>query len=96
MNVIPLVDAPSQTLQIVLGGQACTLNIYSRASGLYCDVQVNNVAIISGVLCTNLNFIVRDTYLGFIGDLSFNDTQGLSDPSYPGLGTRYELWYITP
>ena len=34
------------------------------------------------------------SYLGFVGDLMFSDTQGTSDPSSPGLGTRYLLMYI--
>jgi hypothetical protein len=38
---------------------------------------------------------VRSLWLGFSGDLMFSDTQGSSDPSSPGLGTRYLLFYLT-
>jgi hypothetical protein len=38
--------------------------------------------------------MVRETYLGFIGDLSFTDTQGTSDPVYTGLGSRFVLLYL--
>ena len=38
---------------------------------------------------------IRDSpYLGFVGDLMFADTQGASDSSYDGLGTRYLLVYL--
>lgn len=104
MNVIPISDVFSQNLTIQLGGQNCQINLYQKNNEhLYCDLFVNNVPIITGVICQNLNRIVRSLYLGFIGDLSFYDTQGSitapsngSDPSSPGLGTRYLFLYLTP
>jgi hypothetical protein len=69
--------------------------VYQKDAGLFCDLSVNNVLIIGGVLCFNLNRIVRDLYLGFVGDLMFSDTQGTSDPLSPGLGSRYQLFYLT-
>lgn len=96
MNVIPIQDTPSQDLNINLGGQFCTISLRTRVSGMFCDLYVNNSLIIGGVICQNLNPIVRDTYLGFSGDLMFLDTQGVSDPVSPGLGTRYLLIYVTP
>ena len=48
------------------------------------------------MLCENLNVIVRDAYLGFIGDLAFYDTQGDTAPVYTGLGSRYVLEYFAP
>jgi len=63
--------------------------------GLFIDVFVNNQLIIGGVICENLNRIVRDSYLGFIGDLIFYDTtKGGNDPDYTGLGSRYLLVYL--
>jgi len=94
--IIPIIDVPSQTLTIVLNGQNCRINLYQKSTGFYCDLYVNDVLIIGGVLCENLNRIVRDSYLGFIGDLFFNDLQGESDPVYPGLGTRYLFHYLWP
>jgi len=96
MQIIPIKDTPAQTVNVTLNGQNCQLNIYVKSTGTYCDVYVNTVQIIAGVACQNLNRIVRDTYLGFIGDLFFNDTQGLSDPTYPGFGTRYQFMYALP
>jgi hypothetical protein len=33
--------------------------------------------------------------MGFIGNLLFVDTQGSSDPTYDGLGSRFSLVYLT-
>ena len=44
--------------------------------------------------CEDRNRIVRDLYLGFVGDLCFMDTQGTTDPVSPGLGLRYVLVYL--
>jgi hypothetical protein len=96
MQTISLKDVPSQTLTLLLASQLTKLNIYTLVDGnLYMDVFVNDVAIITGVLCLNNNRIVRDSYLGFLGDFTFTDTQGLTDPVYTGLGSRYQLLYIS-
>lgn len=94
MQQIPLAAIPNQTLQVQLGTQPTVLNIYQMAYGLFCDVIVAGETIIAGVTCENLNRIVRSTYLGFVGDLAFVDTQGSTDPVYTGLGTRYLLLYL--
>lgn len=94
MQVVPLEATASQTVNVQLSNQSCTLNVYQKSTGLYMDVLVNDVLIIGGVLCENLNRIVRSLYLGFIGDFSFVDTQGDLDPSYQGLGTRFTLLYL--
>ncbi len=93
MQIVPLTDTPSQTVQVTLGNQSCTISVYQKRTGLFLDVSVNGVLLIGGVICQNLNFIVRDAYIGFIGDLIFQDTQGSSDPTTPGLGSRYLLCY---
>lgn len=96
MQTIPMNDVFSQTVNVQLGQQNCRLDLYQKSTGFYCDVYVNDALVIGGVICQNLNQIVRDSYLGFIGDLMFDDTQGLDDPSSPGLGTRFQLCYIPP
>ena len=77
-----------------LANQPCQIKVYQMMSGLYLDLYVNNSLIIGGVLCENLNRIVRDKYLGFIGDLAFVDSEGKSDPVFTGLGGRYNLAYL--
>lgn len=95
MQIIPIADTFSQTLTAQLANQNCSINLYQKSTGLFCDLSVNDALIIGGVICQNLNRIVRDSYLGFVGDLCFLDTQGASDPSSPGLGSRYLLCYLT-
>jgi hypothetical protein len=96
MQQIPLQAVPNQALTVSLSGQACQLNVYQKTYGLFIDVYINNVLIIGGVICENLNRIVRDAYLGFLGDLVFLDTQGTDDPEYSGLADRYQLIYLLP
>ena len=94
MQIVPIVDAYSQVVNVQLGGQSCAISLYQKSTGFYCDLYVGGALIIGGVICQNLNRIVRSLYLGFIGDLCFMDTQGALDPSSPGLGTRYLLCYL--
>ena len=47
------------------------------------------------MLCLNEVGLVRESYLGFVGQLVFVDMQGSSDPTYDGLGSRYLLTYWT-
>ncbi len=94
MFEIQVQSTPNQTFQVQLDGQSCTLNIYQQAYGLYMDVLINGVLIIGGVICENLNRIVRSLYLGFSGDFIFVDTQGSDDPIFTGLGSRFVLIYL--
>lgn len=97
MIEVPLLAVKSQTLTIDLGDQAQTrLNVYNRRYGLFIDVLLDNVLVIGGVICLNKNRIVRSKYLGYSGDFIFFDTQGTSDPTYDGLGDRYQMLYLTP
>lgn len=94
MQIIPISDVPSQSLSVALANQLCQIDIITKRTGLFCNLSINGQIIIAGVLCENLNRIVRSLYLGFIGDLLFMDTQGSNDPSSPGLGSRYLLCYL--
>lgn len=99
MLIVSTQAVPSQTFSVGLGGQQCRLNIYQRLTGLYMDVFVNNgaTAIIGGVICESFNRIVRDLYLGFIGDFIWIDNNGTQlDPNYLGLGTQFSLAYLMP
>ena len=94
MQIIPIQDVPNQIFNVLLANQSVKIALNTRSTGLYCDVYIDDVLIIAGVICLNLVKIVRSTYLGLIGDLGFLDTEGLNDPSYPGLGNRYVLFYL--
>lgn len=101
MQIIPISDTASQTISVQLAGQNCKINLYQKSTGFYCDLYLNGTPLLNGVICQNLNRIVRSLYLRFVGDLCFLDTQGSftlpsngSDPSSPGLGTRYLFCYL--
>jgi hypothetical protein len=96
MQIVPLQPVPSQTVKVILNNQVCQINVYQKFFGLYVDILVNNSLIIGGVVCENLNRIVRSKYLGFIGDFTFFDTQGTDDPDYTGLGDQFVFCYIDP
>jgi len=94
MKTIPVAAVSSQIVTATLSSQPCRINLYQKSTGLYLDLYVNDVLKIGGVVCLNGVRIVRDAYLGFIGDLGFYDTQGKTDPVSSGLGSRYVLVYL--
>lgn len=95
MQQIPIQPVPSQQLQAILGGQNCQLAIYQRNDWLLVDVNANGVDISIAVLALDAVPLVPTTYLGFQGNLLFTDTQGNADPTYDGLGSRFQLLYLT-
>lgn len=96
MMDIPVNPVPAQQLNVTLNGQNCTIKVYQKSTGMFLDLYVSNALIIGGVICQSANRIVRSSYLGFLGDLAFFDTQGDEDPIYTGLGSRWVLNYLEP
>lgn len=94
MKIIPIQATPAQSLSVVLAGQNCQINLYQKSTGVYLDLYVSNSPIITATICLDSVLLVRETYLGFIGDLAMVDLQGNSDPVYTGFGTRYVLVYV--
>lgn len=95
MVQVTLQPVPSQQLQIVLNGQNCQIAVYQKTSGMFVDVNSGGTDISIGVIARNLVPLVPTVYFGFLGNLVFVDTQGDSDPTYDGLGSRYQLLYLT-
>ena len=95
MLQIALQPVPSQQLQVVLGDQSCQIAIYQKTQGIFVDVSVDGADISIAVLAHDVTPLVPTAYLGFVGSLIFTDTQGNSDPTYDGLGGRYQLVYLT-
>lgn len=95
MQQITLQPVPSQQLQVVLGGQNCQIAVYMKGSAMFVDVNANGADISTCVIARDAIPLVPTTYLGFVGNLLFTDTQGTSDPTYDGLGSRYQLVYLT-
>lgn len=96
MQIIPIQPLPAQAFNVTLGGQSCALSIYQKSTGLFLDLSVSGAAVMTGVVCLDRSLLVRQPYLGFIGDLSFVDTYGKDDPQYTGLGMRWVLAYLSP
>lgn len=96
MLIVPTQPIANQRFNVLLGGQSCTIRLAQRRTGLFLDLYVNNALVLGGVVCRDRDRIVRDAYLGFSGDLTTIDTQGASDPTYAGLGSRYVLAYLDP
>ncbi|MBR8479455.1 phage baseplate plug family protein [Burkholderia cenocepacia] len=94
MLTLPITARPAQNFSVLLAGQNCQISVYQKTTGLYLDLAVNNVAVKGGIICRDRVRLIRYAYLGFIGDLTFFDTQGVEDPQYAGLGARWQLVYL--
>lgn len=66
---------------------------YGEIDPVFLNLRLNDVPILGGVLARNNVKIFRNAYFGFVGDLSFSDTEGDEDPQWSGLGTRWLLLY---
>lgn len=96
MLIVPLQAVPNQTVRVQMNGQLCQVNVYQKPAGLFMDLLVDNSPMVMGVICERNNRIVRDAYLGFVGDMAWIDTQGQTDPIYEGIGARFFLAYLLP
>jgi hypothetical protein len=99
MVIIPLQAVPSQQVNVLLNNQTCLINVYQRSTGLFTDLYVNNALIVAGVIGRNLTPMVRDAYLGFIGDLAWfniDDDSQSTDPIYTEVGIYHFLTYYLP
>lgn len=94
MQIIKISAIPAQSFNVVLEQQNCTINIYQKSTGLYLDLLLGKKKIITGSLCRDRVKIIKGKHKGFVGDLTFVDKEGATDPEYSKLGTRYFLAYI--
>ncbi|MBS0961133.1 MULTISPECIES: phage baseplate plug family protein [Acetobacter] len=92
-SVIPLEAVPAQMLKVSLSGSMMQITLRQRSTGLYADIWLGQTAVLSGVLCQNLTWLVRDQAAGLPGDFTFVDTKGLQNPDSTGLGSRFMLMY---
>lgn len=96
MIFIPLQPIPNQSLTVTLNGQSTLLAVYQKGSFIYVDITTNGIAVRQCRMAHDRALLVRYAYLGFLGDLAFIDMQGKTDPFYTGLGSRYQLVYLSP
>ena len=96
MLQIPIQPVPSQQVLVVLGGQNCLINIYQKGSRIFVDLNSNGTSMCIAALAHNaVPLDACNAYDGFQGNLYFIDTQGADDPQYTGLGSRWQLVYLT-
>ena len=95
MQNIPLQPVPTQATKVVLGGQNVQLLIYQKPQGVFVDINADGADIVVGIIARDAVPLMCRNYMGFIGNLLFVDTQGSSDPTYDGLGSRFSLVYLT-
>ncbi|MNO44420.1 hypothetical protein D3C76_346630 [compost metagenome] len=91
VTLIPVRALPSQSINVVLAGQPCTIILRQIGGRQYLSLSLNGAVICQNVLMVNRSAIVRAAYTGFIGDLAAVDTQGDEAPVYTGWGTRWVL-----
>ncbi|MEG2172380.1 MAG: hypothetical protein RRY29_03870 [Desulfovibrionaceae bacterium] len=94
MIEIPLIAVPSQSLQILLDGQECTISVYQRNARLYMDMDVGDVRVVTGAICLDGVNVVWHAQVVFTGSLHFVDTQGREAPQWAGLGSRWRMIFI--
>lgn len=91
VSTVPLKAVPSQSVNVILAGQPCTIALAEIGGRQYMSLSNNGVVICRNVLVVNRSAIVRAAYTGFIGELAAIDTQGDEAPQYSGWGTRWLL-----
>lgn len=108
MQIVPLNPIPNQTLQIVLAGQNCAIELDSFDGSDPTDITLStstswlgfSLSVSGEDITTNATgldrkrLLLNRQYFGFVGDFMFIDTQGFDDPEYTGLGTRWVLLYL--
>lgn len=63
---------------------------------LFADLIMDNTTIFLGQTCRGNMALGGATYLNLPGIFMFLDTQGFDDPVWEGLGTRFQLNYLSP
>ena len=92
---VPLSAVPNQTLSIVLAGQSFQIALRQNGGNLYFDLTVGGASVVLTRICRNKQRLLLDAqYHGVVGDFSFFDSQGDTDPQYTGLDGRYKLYYL--
>lgn len=96
MQTIPIQAVPNQQLQVVLAGQNVQIAIYQKQDqGIFVDINVNGIDVIVAMIAEDANPLNPRRYEPFAGNLVFFDMQGNDDPYYTGLGSRFQLVYLT-
>lgn len=95
MQTVTLQPIPAQAVKVVLGGQNCTITLRQKVQGLFVDIDVDGSRVVSSVIARDAVPLACREYAGMLGNLLFIDTQGANDPTADGLGSRFQLVYLT-
>lgn len=90
---IPLTSEPNQQFQITLDGQNCTLGVYQKDENVFVDLWVDDNPVFLGVSALDRVGLKISDYMGFEGQLWFEDKNGTMNPDYTGFGNRFNLCY---
>lgn len=92
---IPTQAVPNQTLGVTLAQQTVQIALRQNGAHLYFDLSMDDEPIVVTRICRDRQRLLLDAeYRGFVGEFLFVDTQGTEDPSYTGLGARWQLLYL--
>lgn len=95
MQIISTQALASQSFSCSIGGQTCSIKLYSKKGIMYLDLAMNGTAIAPGCIIRDRVAIIRRSYIGFSGDLMVVDQLGADDPTYSEMGSRFLLYYLT-
>lgn len=97
MLSIPLQAVPSQTLSVTLAQQPAQIALRQNGKNIYFDLLNGESYVVRSRICRDRQRLLLDSsYRGFVGDFVFVDTQGISNPTFSGLGSRFVLVYLAP
>ncbi len=95
MKIISTQPLASQSFSCSIGGQSCSIKLYSKGGIMYLDLAMNGTTIAPGCIVRDRVRIIRRPYIGFSGDLMVVDQLGTEDPTYDAMGSRFLLYYLT-
>lgn len=95
MQRIPIQPVSNQTLAVTLARQNVQLALRQMDGDLYITVTRGTESIVRTRICRDRQRLLQNMkYRGFVGELVFVDLHGSDDPVWPGLGSRYQLFYL--
>lgn len=92
--VVNLKAIPNQLVSTVLNGKSVVIEAIQRGDFMAAKVTIDGVLKESGAICANGLDLLQNCASELQGSLSFIDTVGDSDPTYTGLGDRYQLAFV--
>lgn len=94
MQILALANVPSQSFSTTLDNDRYEIAIYQAAGCMACDINRNEVVIVSGFRITGGEFIIPFAYQGTSGNFILV-TQNFDLPDYTLFGTSQTFTYMT-